>query len=127
MLASFANRVSQESVTDDGLSDHQIVHCTRKISRIKRGMRKQVKCCLLKNYSADIYEEALVRVDFPNYYNFENINDPYSNFIQKFMGVIDLVAPIKSRWIKQNSQEWLDGEVAAKISVCDKLLKKFIK
>ena len=40
------------------------------------------------------------------------------------MGVIDLVAPIKSRRIKQNSQEWFDGEVAEKIIVCDKLFKK---
>ena len=87
MLASFPNRVSEESVTDDGPSDHQIIYCTRKTSRIKRGMHKQVKFRLLKNYSADMYEEALVRVDFPNYYNFENINDPYSNFIQKVIGV----------------------------------------
>ena len=43
------------------------------------------------------------------------------------MRVIDIVAPIKSRRIKQNSQEWLDGEVAEKISVRDKLFKKFKK
>ena len=30
------------------------------------------------------------------------------------MEVTDLVAPIKSRRIKQNSQEWFDGEVAEK-------------
>ena len=48
-----------------------------------------------KNYLADIYEEALGRVDFPNYHNFENINEAYSNFIQKFMGVIDLVETCK--------------------------------
>ena len=127
ILASFPNRVSQQGVIDVGLSDHQIIYCTRKISRIKRGTHKQIRYHSLKNYSADIYEEALGRVDFPNYHNFENINHTYSNFIQKFIGVIDLVAPIKSRRIKQNSQEWLDGEVAEKISVCDKLFKKFKK
>ena len=36
-------------------------------------------------------------VDFPNHHNFENVNDAYSDFIQKVMGVVDLVAPIKSR------------------------------
>ena len=77
--------------------DNQIIYCTRKISRIKRGTLKEIRCRSLKNYSADIYEEALGRVDFPNYHIFENINDAYSNFIQKVMGVIDLVAPIKSR------------------------------
>ena len=73
------------------------------------------------NYSVDIYEKSLSRVDFPNYHNFENINDAYSNFTQKVKGVIDLVAPIKSRRIKQNSQEWFNGEVAETISICDKI------
>ena len=41
------------------------------------------------------------------------------------MGIIDLVALIKSRRIKQNSQEWFDGEIAEKISVRHKLFKKF--
>ena len=81
----------------------------------------------VKNYSAGIYKEALGRVDFPNYNNFENVNDAYSNFIQKVTGVIDLEAPNKSRRIKQNSQEWFDGEVAEKISVRDKLFTKFKK
>ena len=63
---------------------------------------KEVRTCrsLKKNYSSHIYEE-----DFPNYQNFENINDAYSNSIQEVMVVINLVAPIKSRRIKQNSQE----------------------
>ena len=43
------------------------------------------------------------------------------------MEVTDLVAPIKSRRIKQNSQEWFDGEVAEKKSFLDKLFKKFKK
>ena len=43
------------------------------------------------------------------------------------MGVIDLAVPITPRRIKQNSQEWFNGKVADKISVCDKLFKKFKK
>ena len=128
ILLSFPDKVSQQGVIDVGLSDHQIIYCTRKTSRIKRGTHKQIRYCSLKNYSVDIYEEALGRVDFPNYRNFQNINDAYSNFIQKVMGVIESSqAPIKSRRIKQNAQEWLDGEVAEKISVRDKLFKKFKK
>ena len=97
ILASFPNRVSWQSVIDVWVSDHQLIYCPRKISKIKRGMHKQIKCCSLKNYSADIYEEALGRFDFPNYHNFGNINDGYSNFIQKIMGIIDLVASRQSQ------------------------------
>ena len=59
ILASFPDRVSQQGVIDVGVSDHQIIYCTRKISRIKRDTHKQIRYRSLKNYSADIYEEAL--------------------------------------------------------------------
>ena len=38
--------------------------------------------------------------------------------------MIDKVAPIKERQVKQNSQEWFDGEIAYEIKNCDKLFKK---
>ena len=75
-------------------------------------MHKQIRCRELKKYSADIYENSLGRLDFPNYHNFENINDAYSNFIQEVMGVVNLVAPIKSKRIKQNLQEWFFDEMS---------------
>ena len=43
------------------------------------------------------------------------------------MSVIDRVAPIKERRVKQNSQEWFDGEIADEIKNRDKLFKKFKK
>ena len=66
ILARFSDRASQQGVTDVGLSDHQLIYCIRKISRIKRGMHKKIRCRSLKNCSADIYEEALGEVNFPN-------------------------------------------------------------
>ena len=41
--------------------------------------------------------------------------------------MIDKVAPIKERRVKQNSQEWFDGEIADEIENRDKLFKKFKK
>ena len=49
----------------------------------------------------------------------------YVDFIQKVMQVIDLTTRIKSRQIKQNIQEWFDGEKAKEISVLNKLFTKF--
>lgn len=37
-----------------------------------------------KKYSVDVYEEAIGSLDFPNYQNFENINDVYSKFAQSY-------------------------------------------
>ena len=46
---------------------------------------------------------------------------------RKSWGSLIYKASIKSRRIKQNSQEWFDGEVAEKICVGDKLFKTFKK
>lgn len=100
ILASISNRVSKQGVIDVGLSDHQIIYF-----KIKRSKHKQITCCSLKFYLADIYQETLGSWDFQNQRNFENINEAHSNFMQKIMKVIYLVAPIKSRRMKQNSQE----------------------
>ena len=36
IFASFFERVTQSGVIDIGLSDHELIYCTRKISRIER-------------------------------------------------------------------------------------------
>ena len=61
-----------------GLSDHQLIYCTRKITRIKRGVHKQIKFCSFKNYTIGGYEKALVEINFPEYKKFDNVNDAYS-------------------------------------------------
>ena len=104
ILASFPNRVTQREILNVGLSDHQLIYCARKITKIKRGGHKQIKFRSFKNYTIDGYEKVLVEINFPEYKNFDNVNDAYSNFIQKLTVVIDKVAPVKNR-IKRNSQE----------------------
>ena len=37
ILASLPERISKEVVVNVGLSDHQLIYCTRKVSRIKTG------------------------------------------------------------------------------------------
>ena len=63
--------------------------------------------------------EALKKVKFPNYENFININEPYSNFIQKFTSVIDEIEPCKTKRVKgkfKNSRLPLDQENYKKAS-----------
>ena len=81
--------VFQSGVIDLGISDHQLIHCTRKIARTKIYCHKQITFCSLKSYSPEIYEEVLRKLNFPNYELFEDIDTAYENFLQKFMAVID--------------------------------------
>ena len=55
ILASYPERVTQRGIIDVGLSDHQLIFCTRKLSRIKRGTHKHIKFRSFKHYSADLF------------------------------------------------------------------------
>ena len=127
ILASFPDRVTQQGILNVRLSDHQLIYCTRKITRIKRGGYKQIKFRSFKNYTIDGYEKALVDINFPENKKFDSVNDAYSNFFQKLMEVIGKVAPVRSKRIKTNFQERFGCEISEKLIIRDKLFKKYKK
>ena len=57
ILTNSSENVSQKGVIHVGISDRQLIYCTRKIKRIKHNMRNQVRS--LKKYSAKIFTNAL--------------------------------------------------------------------
>ena len=81
----------------------------------------------MKNYSKEIFLGKLREIQFPNYRNFENINEAYQTFFDKIMAVIDKIAPLKEIRVKGNSKPWFDAEVIDRIQVRDKLRKKYNK
>ena len=87
------------------------------MSRIETGgAHKYFNLRSLKNYTTDYYKEALKQIDFPNYGNFGDVNEAYSNFFHKLMTVIDKIAPYKSKRVKGNTQKWFDAEVLEKLN-----------
>ena len=68
-----------------------------------------------------------LKIIFLSIKNLDNVNDAYSNFIQKLMEVIDKVAPVKNKRIKRNSQEWFDREIPEKLIIWDKRFKIYKK
>ena len=76
ILASYPDRVSQERIIDIGISDHQLIFCTRKTLKTKTASHKQISFRSLNDYCALTYEGALKKVKFLNYENFININEP---------------------------------------------------
>ena len=89
ILASHPERVTQQGITDVGLSDHQLIFCTRKISRINRGTHRHTEFRSFKHYSADLFKKTLTIINFPNYQNFNDATEAYDDFIQKIMVAID--------------------------------------
>ena len=127
ILTNSTDRVSQSGVIDTGLSDHQLIYCTRKITRTKFNSHKNITIRSLKNYSQDVYLEELNKINFPDYSKFTDINDAYSDFIGKVSSTIDKIAPMKGIRIKNSSKEWFDEEILEEIEKRDKLLAKFKK
>ena len=127
VLTNSADRISLFGIVNVGLSDHQLIYCTRKITRTRLNAHKYVKMRSLKYYSEDLYVKKLKEIDFPDYSNFKDMNEAYSDFTEKVASVIEEIAPIKEVRVKSNSQDWFDAEINEEIERRDKLLAKFKK
>ena len=79
ILASYPERITEQGIIEVRLSDHQLVFCTRKIFRIKRGTHKHIKFCSFKHCSADLFKETLAGIDFPSYQHFNDANQAYDD------------------------------------------------
>ena len=53
ILTNAGWKISQKGVIDVGLSDHQLIYCTRKIIRTKANMHNQIWVRSLKKYTPD--------------------------------------------------------------------------
>ena len=103
ILASFPSRVSQKAVIDVGISDHQLIFCTRKILRLKTSViYKYLNFRSFKNSTVGSDKEALKQLDFLNYKTFDDINGVYCNFFQKIMTIIDKITPYRHKQIQGN-------------------------
>ena len=70
--------------------------------------------------------KALGQVIFPNYEKYSNVSKAYNDFFHKLIEVVNRIVPLKTvRKKKNTSSEWSDSETAEKLSVRDKLFKKF--
>ena len=98
--------------------------CTRKIKRVKiNTANRQISFRSLKNYTMENFERELNNIAFPNYEEFSDVN--CSDLVNKIIQVINNIAPYKTIRVKNQSNEWFDGEFAEQISNRDKLFKKF--
>ena len=91
VLTNCSDKISQSGVRDIGVSDHQLIYCTRKVSHSKTNCHKQIKMCSLKNYAIDAFHLLLSNATFPNYELFLDVNAAYSDFINKLMSIINQI------------------------------------
>ena len=127
ILTNSHDKVSQFGVVNAGLSDHQIIYCTRKVTKQKFKEHKDITIRSLKNYSQEALVNSLTEQNFPNYSQFEDMDLAYQDFVSKTITIIDNLAPEKKVCVRGASQDWFDNEVHESISDRDKLFSKFKK
>ena len=125
ILTNAGWKISQKGVIDVGLSDHQLIYCTRKIIRTKANMHNQIRVRSLKKYTPELLIKVLKKINLPKYNIFSNVNIAYLDLVEKILSVVDKIAPFKDRRIKNNTQDWFDDEVAKAIKLREKRLKQF--
>ena len=106
ILTNTNEKITQCGLINIGLSDRQMIFCTKKIKKEKVGGHEQISVRSFKIYSVDKYEKALGKVKFPNYEKYHNINKAYNDFFQKLIELVDNIAPLKTARIKNTSNEW---------------------
>ena len=107
------------------LSDHELIYCTRKTTKLKSNKRNEFNIRTMKNYTAENFIELLNKINFSNYQTFSCVNKAYLDFITKLITAIDTLRPSKKIRIKGNTKAWFDSEVISLISKRDDYYKKF--
>ena len=79
----------------------------------------------MKRYSAEKFLEVLREIVFPNYLTYTCVNDAYSDFIFRFVGARNSIAPSKKNRVKATSKPWFDHQIVSAIQRRNKLYTKF--
>ena len=78
----------------------------------------------MERYSAEKFLEIVKKIVFPNYLTYTCVNDDYSDFIYRFVGAINFIAPSKKIRVKANSKPWFHNQIVSAIQRRDKILNK---
>ena len=62
----------------------------------------------IKNYSGKNFLEQWRSIRFPDYSNYNCVNNAYQDFVAQFLSVIDFVTPVRTLRVKSNTKLWFD-------------------
>ena len=107
LLTNSSLMVTQCHVIELGISDHNLIYCTRKTYLLK--CNKHIETCirLMKNNTKEKILELLTKIDFPDYNTCLNV--VYQDFIFELSEVIDLLWPSQKLTLKANLKPRIDS------------------
>ena len=124
VLTNSSQKVSQFGVIELGISDHNLIYCTRKAPSLRPSKGSGISVRSMKNHTKEKFLELLRKPDFPDHTAFTCLNKAYQEFIFKLSEVIDLPCPSKKLRLKANLKPWIDLKTISATCRRNKLFKK---
>ena len=95
-----------------GLSDHELICCSRKASLLKLNEYYKISFRSMKNYSDETFVDKLRSIIFPDYSNHflntQTVNHAYQDLVTKFLSAVDSVSLIRALRVKSKTKPWFD-------------------
>ena len=110
-----------------GLGDHNLIYCTRKISKGQINDHNTVKIRSMKNFDSTMFVEELEKVDWSCCTLSDCVETNWNVFRDVFLKIINQFAPIKEIRLKQRTEPWMDHDILELIKERDRLLNIFRK
>ena len=104
-------------------SDHQAIFISKKKQKVKHEKTSFIGRSY-KNYTAEIFQESLVKENWDKLYEIENPNLAWDIFIGKIIKCLDTICPKKKFNIKKYIEKWMNRDLMELIIDKDKALKK---
>lgn len=120
ILVSDSHNMSQSGAINCCISDHQMIFCTRKVSRQSVGKHNTTDLRSLKNYDKDAFQRNLIGSDWNNVLPSVDVISAWDNFKSILMSAVESVAPMRCVRMKQRTEPWMDSDVLQSIKDRDK-------
>ena len=79
ILTNSTENIFQSGIINSGISDHQLIFCTRKVIRVRFHKYNNVLLKSLKHHTINLFVEDLRKIHFLNYERFSNIDAAYTD------------------------------------------------
>ena len=100
ILTNAPHKITNSGTYETGISDHDFIFCTSKTQITTYNTHNYVYFRCFSNYLIENLENKLRSLEFPDYSNFDSVDNAYSDFINRLITAIDSCAPSRKKRTK---------------------------
>ena len=110
LIITNADSIEMAGVIDVSLSDHLLVHCSRRQSRLPK-----IKCSFLgrsyRNYNKEVFQQNIRQSNWETFGNSHTVASKWDLFEGIIRENIDEMCPLKDFKTKQKKEPWITNEL----------------